>query len=226
MIRFRPLPIMTVVVIVSLAILTMLGDWQMRRYQEKRALALAPTPEMTIADYRPVEEGVQLVYGALNGAPGWRVFAPVQEGETLVYVDAAFMPGAEPPPSDAVRFPASLTHGAPIKGRSVRPGETSPFAPAPSPADRVWYAVDLGAMARAAGFDQVADFYVAADYIGEDGRAIENPFAHAGADPLPPERHLGYAITWWGLALVLAGVYFAYHVSVGRLKFGARAFGE
>ena len=52
------------------------------------------------------------------------------------------------------------------------------------------------------------------------GLLANYPFALApGADVLPPARHLGYAITWYGLALVLIVIYFAYHVSVGRLSF-------
>ena len=39
------------------------------------------------------------------------------------------------------------------------------------------------------------------------------------ADAMPPARHLGYALTWYGLALVLLAIYFAYHISVGRLAF-------
>ena len=39
----------------------------------------------------------------------------------------------------------------------------------------------------------------------------------AGADAMPPARHLGYALTWYGLAIVLLAIYFAYHMSVGRL---------
>jgi surfeit locus 1 family protein len=35
-----------------------------------------------------------------------------------------------------------------------------------------------------------------------------------------PNNHLQYAITWFGLAAGLIGVYFAYHVSKGRLSFG------
>jgi cytochrome oxidase assembly protein ShyY1 len=66
----------------------------------------------------------------------------------------------------------------------------------------------------------VADYYLTATYIGPDGRADANPFAHApGVDPLPPARHLGYALTWYGLALVLIVIYLAYHISVGRLAF-------
>ena len=33
-----------------------------------------------------------------------------------------------------------------------------------------------------------------------------------------PNNHLSYAMTWFGLAAGLLGVYFAYHVSKGRLS--------
>jgi surfeit locus 1 family protein len=32
-----------------------------------------------------------------------------------------------------------------------------------------------------------------------------------------PNNHLSYAMTWFGLAIGLLGVYLAYHVSRGRL---------
>jgi surfeit locus 1 family protein len=221
LITFRPLPVMTALAIASLVALVLLGRWQWDRYQHKVALATAPVAEMTIASYRPIEEGLQLVYGVLNGKAGWRLFAPVRFGETNLFVDAAFIPGVDPPDWRTLRFPPSLAVDAPISGAAIRPPRPSPFAPPASPADRIWYAIELPSMARAAGMDSVADYYLAADYIGEDGRAIANPFARmADDDPLPPERHLGYAITWWGLAAALACIYFVYHASIGRLRFG------
>jgi surfeit locus 1 family protein len=32
-------------------------------------------------------------------------------------------------------------------------------------------------------------------------------------------QHLSYAVTWFGLAAVLLGVWLAYHVSRGRIAF-------
>ena len=47
-----------------------------------------------------------------------------------------------------------------------------------------------------------------------------NPLLIPGdSERLPPERHFGYAITWWGLAMALAGVYLAFHYQRGRLRF-------
>jgi cytochrome oxidase assembly protein ShyY1 len=62
--------------------------------------------------------------------------------------------------------------------------------------------------------------FVAIPYVGFDGRAVANPFAVARRDRLPPEQHLGYALTWWGLAAALVAIYFAVHVNAGRLRFG------
>jgi surfeit locus 1 family protein len=37
-----------------------------------------------------------------------------------------------------------------------------------------------------------------------------------------PNRHLEYALTWFGLAFALGAVYLVYHYSQGRLRFGER----
>lgn len=223
MIRFRPLPLMSLLTVLALAALISLGRWQWERYDEKRAAADEPIAEMTIASYQPIEGAMQFVHGVRPDTreQGWRVFAPVQEGESVVFVDSEFIPyvpGEPGPDPDEVRFPASLRFGAPINGAAITPGPPAPLTLSPRPLQRQWFAVDLPAMGRNAGLDNVAEYYIAGTYVGADGRAVANPFALApGADALPPARHLGYALTWYGLALVLLVIYFAYHVSVGRL---------
>jgi surfeit locus 1 family protein len=221
MIRFRPLPIMTVLAIAAFAVLMLLGRWQWERYEIKRALAAEPVAEMTVASYQPIDGAVQFVYGVRGDTheQGWRVFAPVQYGDSVVFIDADFIPGADPPDPEEVRFPASLRFGAPVVGYSIRPEGGGLFTPPPRPLQRLWFAADLTAMGRNAGLATVADYYIASAYVGTDGRAVPNPFARApGADPLPPERHMGYAFTWFGIGIVLIVTYFAYHVSVGRLS--------
>lgn len=224
MIRFRPLLVMTIASIAALAVLLTLGRWQWQRYEEKSAAAEEPVAEMTIASYQPIPDGLQFVHGVRPDTheQGWRVFAPVGFGDTTVFVDADFIPEVTPPDPTEVRVPASLRLGAPISGASIRPEPPAPLTLAPEPLRRLWFAVDLDAMGRNAGLENVADYYIAGAYVGADGRATANPFALApGADVLPPARHLGYALTWYGLALVLIVIYFAYHASVGRLSFRA-----
>lgn len=222
MIRFRPLWVMTILTIASLALLIALGRWQWDRYQTKLAAANEPVAEMTIAQYTPMEGGIQFVGGIRPDTheSGWRVFVPVQYGDTTVFVDSDWISGTQVPNPSEVRVPPALRVGAPINGASIRPEPPAPLTMAPRPLQRLWFAIDLAAMGRNAGLDNVADYYIAGTYVGEDGRATRNPFALApGADVLPPARHLGYALTWYGLALVLLGIYFAYHISVGRLGF-------
>ena len=177
---------------------------------------------MTIAEYTPLEGGIQFVYGLRPDTheQGWRVFAPVQYGDTVIFIDSDFIAQVTPPEPSEVRVSPALRVGAPISGASVRPEPPAALTLPPQPLRRLWGAVDLPAMGRNAGLDHVADFYLTATYVGADGRATPNPFAHApGVDPLPAARHLGYALTWYGLAIVLIVIYLAYHVSVGRLNF-------
>lgn len=221
MIRFRPLPLMTVLTLAALVVLVMLGRWQWEKFELKSAAAEEPIAQMTIADYQPLPNGLQFMYGVRPDTreQGWRVFAPVQYGDTVVFVDADFIAELSPPDPREVRVPAALRLGAPIVGASIRPEPPAPLTRAPDLLRRLWFAPDLDAMGRNAGLSNVADYYIAAAYVGADGRATPNPFALApGADVLPPARHLGYALTWYGLALVLVVIYFSYHASVGRLR--------
>jgi len=39
---------------------------------------------------------------------------------------------------------------------------------------------------------------------------------------VPPGQHLGYALTWWGLAIGLIAVYLLMHMQAGRLRFTRR----
>jgi surfeit locus 1 family protein len=227
MIRFRPLPMMTLLTVIALAVLVWLGRWQWEKYVIKSAAAEEPIAEMTVASYAPAEGGIQFVHGVRPDTheQGWRVFAPVEYGDTTVFIDADFIPFQpnEPPPNAAeVRFPASLRTGAPITGASITPEPPAPLTHSPEPLRRLWFAIDLQAMGRNAGLENIAGYYIAAAYVGADGRATPNPFALApGADVLPPARHHGYALTWYGHALVLVVIYFANHSSVGRLAFRA-----
>jgi surfeit locus 1 family protein len=224
MIRFRPLPLMTVFALAALVALVMLGRWQWDKYVLKSRAAHEPVAQMTLSNYQVLPEGVQFVHGIRPDThqDGWRVLMPVQYGATVVFVDSDFVAQAAPPKASEVRPIPALRSGAAISGATIRPEKPGPFAPAPILMQRIWFYIDLAAMGRNAGLSHVTNYYVASSYVGADGRATPNPFALAnGADVLPPARHLGYALTWYGLALVLLVIYFAYHVNAGRLSLRA-----
>ena len=75
-------------------------------------------------------------------------------------------------------------------------------------------------------------------HLGLEGRAETDVYAAALRGPgkltLPigaktetnlRNSHLGYAITWYGIACALVGVYAAFHHQRGRLSFGSGGTG-
>lgn len=217
-IRLRPFPVMTACAIAAFAVLILLGSWQWNRYHEKRFLADTVVDKVALAPFTVVEGAPQLVYAARDGQPGWRVFHPIRYGDVAVFVDTGHIPGAATPDWRAIPPPLALSAARAVTGIPVRPRKQSAFAARNDPAAHVWYQIDLAAMGASAGLDRVEPYYVAMPYVGATGQAEPNPFAGAAAlDPLPPERHLGYALTWWGLAAALIGVYLAFHARAGRL---------
>jgi surfeit locus 1 family protein len=79
------------------------------------------------------------------------------------------------------------------------------FTPPNQPAQNLWYARDIPAMARALGVSDPAPVFMMLEAPAPKGLAPTPA-------PLPadiPNNHLQYAITWFGLAAALAGVYLA-----------------
>ena len=74
------------------------------------------------------------------------------------------------------------------------------LTPAQNPAARLWFTRDHRAMARALGWGEVAPFYI----------DLESPVPESGIPKPGPldirlkDDHLQYAITWFGLATVVA----------------------
>lgn len=226
---FRPLPLMSVLTIVSLAILIWLGNWQYGRYSEK----LGKAPEEA-AQFGPVLVDVdtanpgnaQQVYGIVDGEAVWRRYLPGRidgQGElVLVLWDATS--GTRPVPM-AISDAGPVAYEANVFIRE--PGKQS-FGGKNDPANDSWYHFDGRAMLSNLGYEMDTQPRVVepdiltvrlADELSRS-RQTENPYATPVVrDPLPPERHFGYALTWWGLAIALIGVYAAFHHSRGRLRF-------
>jgi surfeit locus 1 family protein len=150
--------------------------------------------------------GAMELHAIEEGVVGRRWISPCPlEGApyNAILVDRGFVPeGSTPPP------PAGKREVRPVVGflRDAEP--PGRFAP-PSSRDQagggVWYARDLPAMARVAGLTNVAPVFL----------MLESPPPAGGLprpSPLPTRisnNHLGYAITWFGLAAALLGVYVA-----------------
>lgn len=226
---FRPMPLLTIFTLVSLAILVWLGNWQYGRYSDK--LASAPEEPALFEPVRVIvdtqNEGfAQQVYGIIDGEAVWRRYVPGRiDGEgDLVLVLRDATSGTLPVPvkiaeRDVVEYEANVF---------VREAGKQGLGGKNDPAKDTWYHYDGAAMLANLGYDVSASPRVVEPdtltiRLASDpsrSRQTENPYVTPVVrDPLPPERHFGYALTWWGLAIALIGVYVAFHHSKGRLRF-------
>ena len=224
------MPILSGLTLVSLVILVMLGNWQYARYADKmtRPSIAEQTDERSVIRVeidRSVSGNVQQVYGFADSEPIWRRYAPasvVGTNETvLVMIEATG--GAEPVPIAISDLPETEMFEGFIANKTA---STSAFAGRDNPGQDIWYRLDPDALADKLGLTitpRVAEPVIMSVRNSVDTtqtRLTLNPYAFAKPiDPLPPERHFGYALTWWGMALGLLGVYVALHHSRGRLRF-------
>lgn len=228
---FRPMPVLSVLSVLSLAILILLGFWQYERYSEK--IASAPVEDLVeeVATRIEVEidrehsGNIQQVYGFADSEPIWRRYAPgsvVQTGEpALVMVEATG--GAQPVAGPISSLPASVSYEGILAPRQA---SRNAFNAKDDPSADQWYTLAparIWANLGLEGEPLVAEPIVMTVRNAADldlSRLTVNPYAYTKPlDPLPPERHFGYALTWWGMALGLIGVYVALHRARGRLKF-------
>ena len=194
--------------LVGIAVLLGLGTWQVQRLQLKQAtitaidarIADAPVPLPVMADplmdkYMAVQATGTLpgedliVLTSHDGTPGYRVISVLGTEGRRVLVDLGFV-GLDA--KDNPRAVADIT----IRGHLHWPDEVDGWTPAAE--GRMWFARDVTAMAATLGTEPL--LIVAAQMSGAD----------LGVTPLPidtadiPNDHLGYAITWFALALVWA----------------------
>jgi surfeit locus 1 family protein len=232
----------TVFTVVGIAILIGLGLWQLDRKTWKEHLIAtvsaringAPQDLPLRSDWPrlaqenseyirvafPAEflEGQEaLVYTA--GSPfrpdvtgtGYWVFAPAQlAGGSIVMVNRGFVPLDAKDPT--TRAGGNVGGIVDIVGVMRWPETRGLFTPAADPKTNVWYLRDPIAMAAAKKWATSAPFFI----------DQETPVPPGGL-PKPGKlsvelsnNHLQYAITWFGLALTLAGVYAA--LLAGRIR--------
>lgn len=232
---FRPYPGLTIACALLFALLCGLGTWQLNRLSWKlnliatvnRHMAAAPVSLDQIlampaeeAQYRSVTLSGRFDHGKeayvfttdAQGAPVYHVLTPFKTGDgRVLIVDRGAVPKERlDPGTRAAGNPAGETK---VTGIWRVPDPPGPFTPAPDTARRIWYARDLAAIAAADHLTLAAPVVIEAD-------ATPNP----GGLPLGGQtvvsfrnQHLSYAVTWFGLAVVLLGVWLAYHISKGRI---------
>ncbi|KRE18020.1 hypothetical protein ASE63_02195 [Bosea sp. Root381] len=229
--------------ILGVGVLCTLGSWQLQRMSEKRVFierlaaqaAGTPAPMPASADWPKLDlaaldltrvsvqgsfvdgpvAGVQTTIAA--GAPGTRQLSGfgrwIFQGFRLtdggvVLVNRGFVPEGRLGEIKPASGPATVT------GFLRAPETRNSFTPDDLPASRTFYTRDPPGIAAALGL-QAAPFYLEAERQG-DGLT---PPAGVDAKELIgriPDNHFSYALTWFGLAATLIGVFGAFALQARR----------
>ena len=219
--------------LVGVAVLVALGVWQLERRAWKNDLIqkiearaygapgrIPPESEWVgwsqdAEEYRRVRVAGRFLYeaevavhglmsGRERGQPlqGYYLLTPLRlhDGSTVV-VNRGFVPGELRSPG---RRPGSDPEGEIAFTGLVRAPETpAPFVPKNDPAKNEWFVRSPDEIAKAKGLSRVAPFLIDADPIPSPAG-----WPKGGQTRLAmPNDHLQYALTWFGLALALLGVF-------------------
>ncbi len=225
--HFRPRLWPSLMTAFALAVLVAMGGWQLERLEWKRgliaemtqrmaapAIALPPPPvDAAALRYRPIrlqgrfrhDRELYLEARIHKGRAGLHLVTPMALGDgRVVLVDRGWVPlkrrRPETRPEGQIGGPVSLT-------ATLRTGGWKGYdflRPENDPAGNVWVWMELPRMAESVGLGGVeSGYYLVADAAPNPGGL---PIGRAPGVELP-NNHLGYAITWYALALVLLVIY-------------------
>lgn len=230
-------PVLSVAALLGVIVLIGLGTWQLQRLRWKEGLVAAVEARVERApipysgahaafeaggdmEYLPVyAEGVFVhaaeahVFGTLGGEAGWYVFTPLRleralaGGETHIYVNRGFVPLKKK--SRETRADGLVEGVVRVEGLYRAPqspsGVSGAFQPASDPAANEWHVRDPRLFAEAAGLE------AAPGAIDSFGREAPGAWPKGGVTRIEfRNNHREYALTWFGLALTLAGVWAAF----------------
>jgi surfeit locus 1 family protein len=186
-------------------VLIALGVWQLQRLAWKNEIvaliaarmaadpgALPDAPTEAAHEYLPVRLSGTIEAGELHALTsrsglGYRIIAPLVLADgRRVLLDRGFV-------ADTAKDSARPLGPVVVEGALHWPDETDRFTPDPNLERNIWFARDVGAMAEALGTEPVL--------------VVASALTLPGTEPIPvavaiPNNHLGYAVTWFGMAAV------------------------
>ena len=243
MIRLRPALWPTLISLPILVLSLTLGVWQLERREWKRDIldrmvmnqAAPPLSldELLKGDPLRHEYGRVKVAGtfehgkefhlaarSLKNKVGLQVVTPLKTDDgRVVLFDRGWIPSEKKEPSK--RAEGQVAGRVELTGIVRRSQIKGRFVPDSVPDRNVWFHVDVPLMRQLAGAPRdpkLDTFFLDADAAPNPGGAPVG--AQTRLDI--PNDHMQYAITWFLLALALAGVYLAYHWENGRLDVAGR----
>ncbi len=238
---FRPYFWLTVFSVPSLAVLVILGLWQLDRLAWKTELIdsfnaranaaalLPPDPEVDLSQLEfhnlalsgrfMHDRELYLTGRTYEGNAGFHVVTPFRtDQDKIIFVNRGWV-------SEAYREPEARLFSIKDEQVSLRavlrlPQQKGYFVPENEPENGFWFTLKPAEMAEFQELDEAVRTYYA-DQI-RTSEVLTLPIT-AEIDINVRNTHLNYALTWFGVALSLIGVYIAYHVNAGRLRLTSRS---
>lgn len=237
MIKFKPAIGMSVAVVIATIILLALGQWQLQRLHWKNELieqlqsakqqspvditGIKITPDMawekvSVTGRYRTEYSLSRIYGISGGVPGYRhlnIFETV--GGRILFVVRGFAPDRA-----GIKIAKIPKEQITLTGLLRSVGSESWITPAADLEKSIWYRRDLPSMAAIMNLQENYEANFTLDLtIADTDKRWPKP---VGAPPKPVNNHLDYALTWFGMALVLLVIYFIWHFKNGLLVFRGR----
>jgi len=198
--------------VLGCGVLISLGLWQVQRMHWKEGVlaeiaamavadpvALPPAPTEAADEYRAVTvdgrftgDIIEVLAGDGRDIPGVRVIEAFQtDTNRRILIDRGYLS------YDARTIPRA-THTALVVGNLLWPQDSNAYSPPPDQKSGLWYTRDLPAMAAKLGAEPI--LIVASTPTGDGIEPVPEDGAHLSND------HFGYAVQWFLLALVWAGM--------------------
>jgi len=232
MTRFRPLLLPLMMTVFGLAVLVSLGEWQLDRLEWKvglieriedrangEAVSLAKVKDVWATDQdieyyrvrltgRFLHEHERHLYTIVQGRAGWRIITPLEtENDQIILVDRGFVP-------EGLKEPEARQEGQ-VEGTVrltglARTSETETwFTPETRAQANRWFRRDIAGMIESLPepiASRALPFLVEAE-----SRSVPGGWPRGGVTRLSlPNRHLEYAVTWFGLAATLLVIFIFY----------------
>ena len=237
--KFRPFLWLTIVTLPAFLVLIGLGSWQLQRLQWKNDLissfeVRSAADAIAIPAANDELDDLEFHSLALNGVcqhdmetfltgrtyegnAGFHVVTPLLlDDGRIILVNRGWV-------SEDYRDPLKRTFSQ-IDGKTSvlgilrRPGVKGYFVPENEPENGFWFTLVPSQINRHLGLGDTAIDQFYADAL-RTSDVVTLPIAAKTKLNLR-NAHLSYAMTWYGIALALIGVYLAFHYQAGRLQFG------
>jgi len=219
--------------VIALAILLALGTWQVKRFSWKTNLIetinsridLPPQPlpsprtwkrlDLDNMNYRPVKVSGRFNYkdevhlftqvpagkATYSGAGYWVIVPFSLDGGGAVLVNRGFVP--EKFKQQRTRLKSQVKGRQTITGFIKTDQGANYFTPETDFKKNIWYTRNIKAISEHLELENAAPFLIAQSGDANKDRLPQPRELNVNLE----NRHLGYAITWYGLALTLIGVF-------------------